>query len=334
MTTQARLFVRYPCPGIRKSILSYADDYNASMPVEHILDEMEVLTDPFAVCELQGKCDLSVGSLAGATLHYVLAGEGEIVFRNRPTVRLQPGTLALIPAFEFHILRSYGAKNNLLAECFPVKLGLEHHTISAAGSNPANKLFVVCSRLHVTLRGSQGLVDLVREPLIENTVPDNAMTAPFMRMIKELSRPQLGSQAMVRTLMLECMIQLLRTRLVARDSTLKWMSALSDDKLWDALRAMLDHPGNPHSVESLADAAGMSRSTFAKHFSDSYGAGPMNLLRNLRMKRAAILLVESNFPVKRISEMVGFHSRSAFNRAFVNCNGKTPQEVRADAREM
>ena len=156
------------------------------MPVAHILDEMEVLTDPFAVCELHGKCDLGVGSLPGATLHYVLAGEGEIVFKNRPTVRLQPGTLALIPAFEFHILRGRGAKNSLLAECFPVKLGLEHHIISATGSNPANKLFVVCSRLHVTLRGSHGLVDLVREPLIENTVPDDAMTAPFMRMIKEL----------------------------------------------------------------------------------------------------------------------------------------------------
>jgi hypothetical protein len=39
-----------------------------------ILDEMDVKTDPFAVCQLHGKCDLAVGRLAGAALHYLLAG--------------------------------------------------------------------------------------------------------------------------------------------------------------------------------------------------------------------------------------------------------------------
>lgn len=300
------------------------------MSVAHILDEMEVQTDPFAVCELHGQCDLGVGSLSGAALHFVLAGEGEIVFRNRPNVRLQPGSLVLIPAFEFHILRGYGANNSVLPECHPADLGLEHYVASAPESDPADQLLAVCSRIHVSLRGSQGLIDLVRDPLIETNIRDDEVGTPLERMIKELSAPQLGSRALVRTLVLECMILLFRTRLVAQDPTLKWMSVLSDEKLWNALCTMLERPGDPHSVESLAGVAGMSRSTFAKHFHDSYGAGPMDLLRSLRMRKAAIMLANSDLPVKRIAGIVGFQSRSAFNRAFIGCEGKLPGTLRAE----
>ena len=302
------------------------------MPVARIFDEMEVLTDPFALCELHGECDLCLGRDAGATLHYILVGEGEIIFKNRPKIPVQPGALVLVPAFEKHILRGFGAKSGLVPQSYPAELDLEHHVAAAADSNPGRTLLAICSRIHVTLRGSQGLVDLVREPLIETNNTDDVMTAPLKRIVQELAAPQLGSQAMIRTLVLECMTQLLRKRLAAQDPTLKWMFALSDEKLWNALRVMLDHPGKPHSVESLADVAGMSRSTFAKHFSDSYGAGPMDLLRSLRMKKAAAMLAYSNLPVKRVAEIVGFRSRSAFNRAFISCAGKSPREIRNDAR--
>ena len=64
---------------------------------------------------------------------------------------------------------------------------------------------------------------------------------------------------------------------------------------------MLDRPSHPHTVESLAQAAGMSRSSFAERFSDAYGSGPMKLLRDLRMHLAASLLTESDLPAKRIA---------------------------------
>ncbi|MDA9009261.1 AraC family transcriptional regulator [Alphaproteobacteria bacterium] len=303
------------------------------MSLARILDEMEVSTHPFAVCELQGKCELGVGRVAGATLHYVLSGEGEIVFENHPPVHLQAGSLVLIPAFQFHTLRGSGKPSAQIPECLPAELGLEHFIASAPASNDRSKFVAICSQIHVTLRGSQGLVDLVQSPLVETRITDHTMTAPFKNIIEELSLPQLGSQALVRTLILQCMIQLFRTRLVAQDATLNWVSGLSNERLWKALQTMLDQPGDPHSVESLADVTGMSRSTFAKHFSEAYGAGPMDLLRKLRMRKAADLLANSDSPVKRIAEMVGFSSRSAFNRAFIKCNGKSPRELREEMRK-
>ena len=93
--------------------------------------------------------------------------------------------------------------------------------------------------------------DLVREPIVEEVATDSALSAPVDRLLRELSAPTLGSRAMIRALLLECMIQLLRKRLQARDPALSWMAALIDERLWSALRLMLDRPGYHHTVESL-----------------------------------------------------------------------------------
>jgi len=148
------------------------------------------------------------------------------------------------------------------------------------------------------------------------------------RLLAELAAPGLGSRAMIRALLLQCMIHLLRQRVAAQDRALEWMAALADERLWAALRRMLDAPGEAHSVESLADIAGMSRASFARHFSAAYGAGPMELLRDLRMRMAAGLLANSNLPVKRIAAQVGFRSRSAFVRAFAQHAGISPRGFR------
>ena len=210
------------------------------------------------------------------------------------------------------------------------RMGRDIRGLRAPGSEPGEKLVALCSRINVGLRGSSGLIDLIREPLVTQTDANDKMNAPLERLVAELSAPQFGGRAMVRTLVLECMIELLRRRLADGDPALRWMSGLSDETLWDVLQIMLDRPGDAHSVESLANSAGMSRSTFTEHFSRSYGAGPMELLRELRMTKAAALLAESALPVKRIAAMVGFQSRSAFNRAFTLSQGKTPRQMRKE----
>lgn len=91
---------------------------------------------------------------------------------------------------------------------------------------------------------------------------------------------------------------------------------------------MLDNPAASHSLESLADIAGMNRSTLAQKFSDSNGSGPMELLRNLRMQRAAELLSQSDLPVKSIGALVGFQSRTSFSRAFEATTGQSPRSFR------
>jgi transcriptional regulator GlxA family with amidase domain len=54
----------------------------------------------------------------------------------------------------------------------------------------------------------------------------------------------------------------------------------------------------------------------------------MELLRELRVHRAASWLTQSDLPVKRVAELVGFQSRSAFSRTFVSATGHSPRQFR------
>lgn len=307
--------------------------YDPNMTFERVFNEIAVKAEPFALCELQGQCSLGLDSQSGTTLHYVLAGHGEIVFRGRAPIRIEPGTLVIVPTLRSHTLRSFGIPGNPFPECHPAELNLAAHLVRGNNSSANDKLLAICSDVNIGLRGTSDLINLIREPIVEKVTAASPMLAPIEQMLTELSSPSLGSRALIRVILTQCMIYLLRNRLLDRDAGLSWMAALVDERLWTALRLMLEEPGHSHSLESLAAAAGMSRSSFAQKFSRACGHGPMEMLRDLRMHMAASLLTHSGLPVKRISEHVGFQSRSAFSRAFSSACGQSPDAYRRDRKE-
>lgn len=298
------------------------------MTYEHIFNELEITTDPFALCELRGECNLGLGRVPTATLHYILSGEGEITLRGRNPVQITLGSLVLVPALQSHALHSFGDSADPIPACRPAELDLARH-LKATDHGSNAQLTALCSHVTIGLRGVKDIVDLVREPMMECVSSGSRMEQPLSRLLDEVSQPGLGSRAMIRAILLECMIDMLRLRLAAHDQALAWMAVLKDPSVWTALRQMLDEPGQPHTVDSLADTVGMSRSAFAKRFSDAYGSGPMDLLRDLRMRMAAKLLRQTDLPVKRVAEMVGFSSRSAFSRMFETKTGQSPRSFRA-----
>jgi len=301
------------------------------MSFEHIFDELEIGAEPFALCELRGRCDLPLGRLPRTILHYILAGEGEISVAGAPPLRVCAGSLVLIPAGSSHALHSFGGHGDPLPACRPAELNLERHL--AEGMAGHGQLLALCTQVTLGLRGAHGLIDLIRAPLTRKITPGDIQGGPVTRILGEICMPRTGSRAMLRALLLECMIGLLRDRIEAGDGALAWMEVLSDRSIWAALRLMLERPAGPHSVESLAMAAGLGRSSFAKRFAAAYGSGPMDLLRDLRMRMAADLLNRTDLPVERIAGMAGFQSRSAFTRAFTAATGTSPGAYRAARAE-
>lgn len=301
------------------------------MSFEHIFNQLEISAEPFALCELKGACQLGLGRDASATLHYILAGEGEIYCKDRPPLQVASGSLVFIPALQTHSLRSFGHTHEPLPECRPAELKLAHLMKGdRTDSEGSNQLVALCAHVSVGLKGATNLIDLVREPLVDCVRPNGPLAPTLGALLHEVSQPGLGSQAMIRAILLQAVISLLRERLTQKDSALHWMAALKDKSVWNALQLMLDKPGDPHSVDSLAESVFMSRSAFAKKFSDAYGAGPMELLRDLRLRMAGTLLRDTDLPVKRIAEMVGFASRSAFTRMFESKSGLSPRAFRQE----
>ncbi len=293
---------------------------------DRILSELEISADPFAICALEGACSLGLGRVPRATLHYVLGGQGELRLPGHAPLRLAPGRLVLVPAAMRHSLCNMGGGQVGVPACEPAGLDLEAHIARGeAGGN----MVVLCSTISLGLRGAHGLIDLLRVPLSLD-VATSAIAAQAMEaLLSEMSTARAGARAMVRALLLQCMIEMLRQRLEERDPAVTWLAGLADPGLWRALHAMLDDPGAPHGVESLAEVAGMSRSRFAERFQAAYGQGAMGFLRALRLARAAQMLSEGREPVKRVAQKVGFASRSAFTRAFIEAWGQSPRAFRA-----
>ncbi len=295
-----------------------------------ILDALDISADPFALCELRGECSLGLGRTPAASLHYVLAGKGRLLFKGSAPHEVGPGSLVLVPACQWHALGSYGQPVAAIPDCLPAELNLTQHL---AGDEGPGGLSVLCSTVRIGLRGTHGLIDLLQQPLVMDLTHRCAGGQAMAGILAELEQPRMGSRAMIRALLLQCLIALFRTYLGRRDPALRWVEALTEPRLWAALQVMLSDEGGALSVEQLAEAAGMSRSQFALRFGQAFGQGPMEFLRELRLARAAQMLTDTDQPIKRIADLAGFRSRSAFTRAFSAFHGVSPQQFRQTPRE-
>src|SRR5207302_9401124 len=104
-------------------------------------------------------------------------------------------------------------------------------------------------------------------------------------------------------------------------------------KIGEALKAMHEKVENPWTVETLAVAAGMSRSAFALRFKELLGETPLEYLTNRRMYKATGPLQEDDRKLFEIAKSVGYDSDAAFSKAVKRVLGVTPKEYRRSARE-
>ena len=80
----------------------------------------------------------------------------------------------------------------------------------------------------------------------------------------------------------------------------------------------------PEGAESLARAAGLSRSVFSERFSQKVGAPPMQYLMDWRMALAKAMLQRDAPPLEAVAAAIGYQSASAFSTAFRREVGSPP----------
>ena len=84
--------------------------------------------------------------------------------------------------------------------------------------------------------------------------------------------------------------------------------------------------------ETLADRAGMGVRQFARAFTRSTGTSPAKAVERLRLEAARISVEQSDEPIERIAERIGFHDPERMRRAFVRSFGQPPQAMRRLAK--
>ncbi|MGI9551203.1 MAG: AraC family transcriptional regulator [Aurantibacter sp.] len=146
--------------------------------------------------------------------------------------------------------------------------------------------------------------------------------------VKETESKKPGGEVLLRKLGEILFIHTLRAYIERNGSKKGFMAAIQDKKIGIALKTIHNNPENRMTLASLAQIAGISRTSFSNRFRTLIGDTPMGYITKWRIIEAKRLLKESDRSVGEIAEKVGYKSEAAFNRVFKKQVALTPLKFR------
>lgn len=108
--------------------------------------------------------------------------------------------------------------------------------------------------------------------------------------------------------------------------------AVGDPEVAATLRLMRERACDGLTMKQVLAATGMSRTSLERKFRDLLGRTPQAEIRAVQMKRARQLLAETDLPLERIAELVGFSQASYLSHAFKREVGESPRDYRRRAQ--
>jgi AraC family transcriptional activator of mtrCDE len=296
--------------------------------LDRLLITLGVAVEAVAICEVRRGLRLIFTPVDAIEVHYVLAGTMHLMVPGAKPVICGPGSIVIVPpGIAQSVAADPNPKSDVMADehCSMTRDGMLLH--DAADGEPGD-LRLVCGVIVASFSGSFGLLDYVAEPIAENLSGVEIVRLAFAMMLEEIASPGFGSRALTGALMKICLVKVLRSYFDGSGTRSTLLGHLRDPRLGNAVSAVLDKPAVAHSVASLASAAGMSRSAFAREFTGAFAMTPMEFVAKTRLHHAAELLRLTTVSVKVIAASIGFSSRSHFSRAFRDAYGTDPRNFR------
>lgn len=146
--------------------------------------------------------------------------------------------------------------------------------------------------------------------------------------VAEMREAREGRRDVLRRLSELMFVELVRHQAAASADERGWLAGLRDPLVGRALARLHAEPASAWTLDSLAAAAGSSRTTLAERFARLVGRPPMQYLSDWRMQRAAQLLADPRLKVAVVAQAVGYDSEAAFSRAFRRHAGLSPDQWR------
>jgi AraC family transcriptional regulator, activator of mtrCDE len=300
----------------------------ASDALNRLLNAVSVEVRKCSVCSIPGNTQARFEPIGAVTVCYVVAGKGLLTVGNGVPITITPQSIVIAPAQTLQFWSSdkdAGVETHGRERCAPVNDQMAQLLI-AGQSDEA--LSLVRGEINVTNAGIGDFFEHLRQPIVEQLVDQDAAQQVFEIMIDELARPGTGSRALVDGLMKAFLIFVLRRHLQREAHSSSVFAIMSDPRLARALVDVLERPERLHTLESLAAAAGMSRTAFIDRFREVFDQTPLEFIQAIRLKFAAHLLKTTSLPIKTVAVSVGYSSRSYFSRAFRSVFNLDPSAYR------
>ena len=153
-----------------------------------------------------------------------------------------------------------------------------------------------------------------------------ALHTTMQALASEMAEQAPGSEIVTNRLAEVLFIQVLRAHISSGVEWRNkgWLCAIFDRQMGTALDAIHDRVNTPWTVETLAEAAGMSRSAFAARFKQLLGQTPLEYVTEWRMQKAMHLLQQRDKKLIEVARSVGYESDAAFSKAFKRVVGASP----------
>ncbi len=155
-----------------------------------------------------------------------------------------------------------------------------------------------------------------------------ALHDTMQALASEMAEQAPGSEVVATRLAEVLFIQALRAHIASGEGRRNkgWLRGIFDPQIGSALSAIHDRVNTPWTVESLAEAAGMSRSALAVRFKELLGQTPLEYVTEWRMQKAMQFLQQRDKKLIDVARSVGYESDAAFSKAFKRVVGANPGE--------
>lgn len=266
--------------------------------------------------------------------HYVVEGRLEVQIPGEKPVAVEAGEVIIFPHNHEHLMGSH-------LELPPVP------TKRVVSGTPGGGLWVirhggggeqtpvVCGFLGCDPLEGNPLADALPPVLRFDTRQGNA--AAWMRSSLEFAADEIAARRAGSETVLAKLSELLYVEALRRyveglpEEQTGWLAGLKDPYVSRALSLLHARVGKEWTVDDLGREVGLSRSALADRFTRLIGEPPMRYLARWRIQVAAHQLRNSETPMARIAEQVGYESEAAFNRAFKRSFGVPPATWRKKA---
>lgn len=300
--------------------------------LDELVSTLDVGMVKLAECIVSKGYKLTLGSVDFPGIHYNLAGQGRMLVGDHPPVELKPHTLVILPKRSPFSIEVRGDSHPLtVCKTFDSNAlnapPAEFHRL-VAGDNDPTPLTLICGYFRVSYGISIDLFSTLANPIVEQFDASDQLDQKLKTALDELVAQEVGMGVMTTSLLKQVMIALVRRSLSSPSQWIERFAMWGDPQIARAFGIMAANPTAPHTVQSLSQKVGLSRTVFMNRFAATFGVSPIAVLRQLRMRRAATLLQSNHATIDQVAYNTGYASRSSFVRAFRKLYGCDPSEYR------
>jgi AraC-like DNA-binding protein len=261
--------------------------------------------------------------------HAILEGNCWCVIEGEAPIQLSAGDIVVLPHGDTHVLATeIGMRKapNMSMYRRPDDGRLPTRiSVGTEGGAPAH---FVCGFLACDSRPYNPLLTALPRVLRIDDHASGALGAYFRAALAE-SKGRMGGECMLGRISELMFVDVVRRYLeTLPEGRMSWLAGLRDPYVGRALMALHEQPARDWTIETLAQAAALSRSAFAERFVEFVGHPPMQYLANWRMQLATNYLRNGTESIAAVANRVGYDSEAAFSRAFKKAVGSPPSEWR------